>query len=424
MVIGEQATEPGLSLGGSVCNSLLKALYDHQNSDPIEDTDADGYDFAGEDNMFDDDDASLGDESIGSFQFEETIAGDALTWSNLLRKMKDEMEDQGHHKVPILTSSRRFDLDEPVHLLPANFNPKLNRKFALLVGCNYKKKFGELKNSHFDVEVMKDYIVNVHGFPENNDYMTVLVDDSKHEKPTHQNIVDALKSIALRSRPGDAIFIQFVGHGGRISDPSAEYDCYDEVFAPVDFKKSGLISEKTIFRSLLVSMAEDVTVTMLLDSCDTGIVFDMPFSWETKNDNGETLAKLSINDNFSFLRFLTVVKRMYDSSGAVDGITDDEEVKKKMKSLVGALGDTLKDVAYEAEIEVQHFTKKTKRIVNKMMEAAREDAEDSYEDDGSYHEENRESRSASFDDGNSDDVSDDDYDDYDEYEGRIRRNYS
>lgn len=435
MQIGEKATEPGLSLGGPICNSLLKALYDHENSDIVEDSIVDAYDFAVEDNMFDDDDASLGAESIGSFQFEETLAGAALSWSTLLRKMKDEMEDQGHPQVPILTSSRRFDLDEAVHLLPGNFNPKLNRKFALLVGCNYTRKSGELQNSHNDIEVMKDYIVNVHGFPESNDYMTVLMDDGGgHEKPTHRNIIHALKSIALRSRPGDAVFIQFAGHGGRISDLSAETDCYDEVFAPVDFQKKGLISEKTIFRSLLVSMAEDVTVTMLLDSCDTGIVFDMPFSWETRNDNGETLAKLSLNDNFSFVRFLSVVKQMYDSSITGEGDeldSDDEEFNRKKNSLISALGDTLKGVAYEAEIEVQNFTKKTTKIVKKMIKVAKEIDDDSFGDDrsgddGSYHDDHVAARSASFDDGNydySDDDSGDEFSD-DDYEGRIRRNYS
>ena len=426
MKIGEKATEPGLSLGGPICNSLLKALYDFENGDLIEDQKVDAFDFGVEDSLFDDDDASLGAESFGSLQFDETIAGASLSWSTLIRKMKDEMEEQGHLQVPVLTSSRKFDLDEPVHLLPANFNPKLNRKFALLVGCNYKGRFGELQNSHQDVKVMKDYIVNVHGFPENDDYMTLLMDDGRHKKPTHANIIHALKKISLCSRPGDAVFIQFAGHGGRVSDVSAETDCYDEVFVPVDFHKRGLISEKTIIRSLLVSMAEDVTVTMLLDSCDTGLVFDMPFSWETRNDNGETLAKLSLNDNFSFVRFLNVVKQMYDSSVAgefeLDIDMDDEEFNRKKNSLVRALGDTLKDVAYGAEVEVQNLTRKTKRIVNKMMEAAQEaqEEDESDVDDGSYYNDFEEPRSASF----YDDYDDDDSESNDSYEGRIRRDYS
>lgn len=430
MNIDAKAVEPGKSTGLPISNTLLKALYDFENGDvALEDDQDDNIDYGIDDNLFEDDDASINeDESFGSLQFEETAGTATLSWSTLIRKMKDEMEDQGYEQVPILTTSRKFDLNEPVHLLPFDFNPKLNRKFALLIGCNYKGKFGELQNSHNDIKVMKDYVVNVHGFPEDDDYMTVLLDDGKHQKPTHQNILIALKDIAIRSRPGDAVFIQFAGHGGRILDSHSGSDTYDETFAPLDFKRRGLISEKSIIRSLLVRMAEDVTVTMLLDSCDSGFVFDMPYSWETKRDNGETLAKLTLNDNFSFVRFLDVVKQMYDANP--DGVYNDEssddedaiELERKKNTLVHALGATFKDVARDAEIELYGIAKKTQRIVNRMVEVAQEETQfeergersfDDYDEDGgrSYDEE-------------------DAYDDYDDeisqdsYEGRIARNYN
>lgn len=436
MCINAKVVEPGRTKGGAVCNSLLKALYDFENGDVmIHDGQVDSFDYAVDDNLFDDDDASIvEDQSFGSLQFEETAGTATLTWSSLIRKMKDEMEDQGHSQVPTLTTSRKFEMNEPVHLLPADFDPKLNRKFALFVGCNYKGR-GELRNSHNDVQVMKDYVVNVHGFPEQEDYMTVLIDDRYHKKPTHQNILVALKGIALRSRPGDAVFIQFSGHGGRVLDTPSAGDTYDETFAPVDFKERGIISEKSIIRSLLVRMAEDVTVTMLLDSCDTGFVFDMPYSWETRSDNGETLAKLSLNDNFSFARFLDVVTNMYDSNPDEtydeDSSDDDEEVifVKKKNILGQAIGATLRDVAQDAEFELKNIAKKTQRIMNKMVEAAREEAinenKDSYDgrNEKSFDDYGEEQRHASYDEESSDDSDDDDYS-HDSYEGRIARNYN
>ena len=213
--------------------------------------------------------------------------------------------------------------------------------------------------------------------------MTILMDDGKHKKPSHGNIINALREISLRTRPGDAVFIQFAGHGGRVLDLNAENDCFDEVFAPYDYHKRGLVSEKVLIRSLIVSMAEDVTVTMLCDS-SSGFVFDMPFSWETRDDSGETLAKLAVNDNFSFIRFLDVVKNLYDSSLSADfDIDDDEEFNHKKNSLVMALGNTLvdvaKDVAVVAEIEAQNMAKKTMKITKKIIEAAQEGDDDSYD---------------------------------------------
>lgn len=418
--IGEKVAEPGCVVGGAICNSLLKVLYDFENGD-IFDEKSDGLDFGVNDKLFDDDDddgnASFGEDSVASLQF----GSGSLSWSTLIRQMKDVMQDQGYELVPILTTSRKLDLAEPVHLLPAHFDHKSNKKFSLLVGCNYTGSNGELQNSHNDVKIMKDYIVNVHGFPEHDDYMTVLMDDDLHSKPTHSNIIQALKMIAIRSRPGDAVFIQFSGHGGRISDLSAETECYDEVFVPVDYKRKGLISEKTIIRSLIMNLAEDVTVTMLLDSCDTGFVFDMPYSWETRSDNAETHAKLSLNDNFSFVRFLSAVKQMYDSSMHIMKQDDDYFTTKK-DSILKTIGETLKDVAQEAEAEVKILRRKTTRIVNKMMEAAAEEfvesVSESYSDAGSYDDEYNETRSDSYDDGAYYDESS-----VDSYEGKIRRNY-
>lgn len=420
MNIGEKVAEPGCVIGGAICNTLLKVLYDFENGDFLDDK-SDALDFGATNNLFDDDDdgnVSTGEDSVESLQF----GAGTLSWSTLIRQMKDVMQDQGYDLVPILTTSRKFDLDEPVHLLPPNFDQKSNKKFSLLVGCNYVGSDGKLLNSHDDVKIMKDYIVNVHGFPEDRDYMTVLMDDGKHRKPTHGNIIQALKTIAIRSTPGDAVFIQFSGHGGRISDLSAETECYDEVFVPIDFQRKGLISEKTVIRSLIMNLAENVTVTMLLDSCDTGFVFDMPYSWETRSDNAETRAKLSLNDNFSFVRFLNAVKQMHDSSMYVTK-NDDDYLTMKRDSIVKAIGNTLKDVAQEAEAEVKIFTRKTTRIVNKMIEAAAEEFDgsisESYSEGArSYDDVYNSTRSASYDEATY-------YDDssVDSYEGKIRRNY-
>ncbi len=298
--LGERAQDPDLSNGGAVTNSLLKVIYDFENDaiSPSAD-DVDGVDFTTTENLFDDDDDEEDDgkdksddeDSLASLEFGGMMSGAQLSWAELLRRMKDEMEEMEYSQVPTICTSRRFDLNEPVYLLPQNFDPTINRKFSLLVACNYKD-IGALKKSHDDLHMVKDYIVNVFGFPEDQDHMTVLIDDDRHKKPTHKNILQAMKFIALRSRPGDAVFIQFSGHGGRVVDLST--NCYDEVLVPCDHEKKGLITDKAIFKSLLVPMAEDVTVTMVLDSCQTGVMLDMPFSWGTKDDSTDSQAKVRV----------------------------------------------------------------------------------------------------------------------------------
>lgn len=310
------AQEPGRSYGGACCNSMLKVLYDSANdaADAAQTKEA-------SDALFDDDEdeeSILGKsvKSVHSLEFAPSNPA-TISWAALLRRMKAEIGDIEHAQHPTLTTTRKFDLNKPFSIVPDNFEPKKGKKRSLLIGCNYTNIHGaELKASHDDIGSMKDYIVNVHGFPETEGLMTILVDDDHHKHPTHLNITEAFKNLSEQSQPGDAVFIQFSGHGGRVLDSpiDSEAESYDEVIVPSDYAVSGLIRDTLIFKTLLAPMRYGVTVTILIDSCDTGMVLDLPYRWNTKNDRHDTLAKLSLNDDFSFVRFLKVVRTLYESS--------------------------------------------------------------------------------------------------------------
>ena len=146
--------------------------------------------------------------------------------------------------------------------------------------------------------------------------MTVLLDDGDHKHPTFKNITEAFKALSEQAQPGDAVFVQFSGHGGRILDTDVEDASYDEVLVPTDYIESGLVRDTLIFKTLLAPMRYGVTVTIVMDCCDNGMLLELPYSWSTKSDRHqrESSAKLSINDDFSFVRFLKVVKTLYESS--------------------------------------------------------------------------------------------------------------
>lgn len=142
------------------------------------------------------------------------------------------------------------------------------------------------------------------------------MDDKNHKKPTFLNIVEAFKALSEEAQPGDAIFIQFSGHGGRVLDShiDTEAESYDEVLVPCDYLQSGLIRDTLIFKTLLAPMRYGVTVTILIDCCDNGMVLELPYSWSTKGDRRSSQPKLALNEDFSFKRFLKVVRTLYESS--------------------------------------------------------------------------------------------------------------
>lgn len=156
----------------------------------------------------------------------------------------------------------------------------------------------------------------MHGFPENEEMMTILMDDDSHKHPTFLNITEAFKALSEQSQPGDAVFIHFSGHGGRVLDAVAdtETESYDEIIVPSDYNTSGLVRDTLVFKTLLAPMRYGVTVTILIDACDTGMMLDLPYSWSTRSDRAGATAKMTQNDDFSFVRFLKVVKTLYESS--------------------------------------------------------------------------------------------------------------
>lgn len=140
---------------------MLKVLYDAAN----EAADAANTAAASESLFNDDDD----DESIltrpiemgRNRTFQSLILGDVsvqstISWAALLRKMKAEIYDIEYAQAPVITSTRRFDLNTPFSLVPDGFDPTTNRKRSLLIGCNYTSVHGaELKASHDDIRSMK-----------------------------------------------------------------------------------------------------------------------------------------------------------------------------------------------------------------------------------------------------------------------------
>jgi hypothetical protein len=311
------AHEPGRSYGGACCNAMLKVLYDAAN----EAVDMSADEAAASNALFcdDDDESAMSrsfmdlsrDRTFASLTLGDIAAQSSISWAELLRKMKAEIMEIEYAQAPVITSSRKFDLESPFTLIPDDFDGSKNVKRSLLIGCNYSNIHGaELKASHDDVSSMKDYIVNVHGFSESRDFMTVLLDDGEHVAPTHHNITEAFKALSEQSQPGDAVFVQFSGHGGRVLDEES----YDEVLVPSDFQTSGLIRDTLIFKTLLAPMRFGVTVTILIDCCDNGMVLELPYSWSTKTDRIKSMAKLSLNNDFSFVRFLKVVKTLYEAS--------------------------------------------------------------------------------------------------------------
>lgn len=135
---------------------MLKVLYDAAN----EAADA-AHEAAATDAIFDDEESMLTNpmEMGRTRTFESLVLGvvpTTITWAALLRKMNAEIQEIEYAQAPLVTSTRKFDLNKPFSLVPEDFDPKKNTMRSLLIGCNYNNVAGaELKASHDDVRSMK-----------------------------------------------------------------------------------------------------------------------------------------------------------------------------------------------------------------------------------------------------------------------------
>jgi len=68
---------------------------------------------------------------------------------------------------------------------------------------------------------------------------------------------------------------------------------------PVNYTEAGQIRDDTVFNRLVLPMADDVTLTCLMDCCHSGTILDLPYKF--KAGMGESV--MSLQPGFRFDKF-------------------------------------------------------------------------------------------------------------------------
>jgi len=152
---------------------------------------------------------------------------------------------------------------------------------------------------------MKDYIMNVHGFKEEN--IEILMDDNTNTSPTYANIVSALARLVEASQPGDVVFTHYSGHGGKLKDQDGdEEDGYDETLIPLDYQTAGQIRDDMLFKEFVGRLREGVFATSIMDCCHSGSVLDLPFVFVADGESDEMRA----SEDFDFAPLLSLAQQL------------------------------------------------------------------------------------------------------------------
>lgn len=159
-----------------------------------------------------------------------------------------------------------------------------SQKKAVLFGCNYPGTNAALRGCVNDVFMMRDVLVKVKGFQEEN--IKIYIDtDSKYPRPTGYNMKRALQQLIGGSKKGtetlwqlcdycvgDVLFIHFSGHGTQVpaEGPDHEADRKDEALVPCDMN---LIVDDDL-RKIMEKLPHGVHCTAVTDCCHSGGMLD------------------------------------------------------------------------------------------------------------------------------------------------------
>lgn len=152
------------------------------------------------------------------------------------------------------------------------------KKRALCIGINYTGQDHELKGCINDTRNVRKALIRQFNYP--RDSIIVLSDDASHPNnlPTRKNILSAMRWLVKGAEPHDSLFFHYSGHGGQTPDKDGdEIDGFDEVIYPLDYKKSGHISDDEMHSIMVKNLPTGCRLTALFDSCHSGTVLDLPY---------------------------------------------------------------------------------------------------------------------------------------------------
>ncbi|EDO15519.1 hypothetical protein Kpol_479p7 [Vanderwaltozyma polyspora DSM 70294] len=157
------------------------------------------------------------------------------------------------------------------------------RRKALLIGINYIGSKHQLRGCINDVANIYAFLTQRYGY--NPDDIVRLTDDQKNMAciPTRANMIRGMQWLVKDARPGDSLFFHYSGHGGQTEDLDGdEENGFDETIMPVDFETQGVIIDDVMNEIMVQPLQQGVKMIALFDSCYSGSVLDLPYTYSTK----------------------------------------------------------------------------------------------------------------------------------------------
>lgn len=198
-------------------------------------------------------------------------------------------------------------------------------KKALLIGINYIGTNDALNGCINDIKNINDILTKRCGY--NSQDIRILTDETQ-VKPNRNEIENGIRWLVNNCKAGDTLFFYYSGHGSQITDRSGdESDGKDDVLVPLDYTKSGVISDDWMFLNLSSVLPSGVTLWSFTDCCHSGTMMDLQYNLQCNSvfRRGKTNKNIVYNTNewtnqfgFSTEKNRVTNADVYSFSGCLD----------------------------------------------------------------------------------------------------------
>ena len=195
---------------------------------------------------------------------------------------------------------------------------------ALLVGINYTGTPQQLYGCINDINNMGSYLQKVRKY---NSF--IVMTDMSPIKPTRSNIIAGFAALLKGSVAGDELWFHYSGHGVLTRDTSGDEESgADSCICPLDFMRSGYITDDIIRNNLAALVPKGVRLYIVLDACHSGTGCDLRYKYDDSSYLTNKLATLPAKyittdwslqqTNYEFKRYNKTTGEVFCISGCQD----------------------------------------------------------------------------------------------------------
>ncbi len=223
-------------------------------------------------------------------------------------------------------------------------------KRGLLIGINYRNTADQLYGCINDVNNVKNFLDTQLGYTQH-----IILTDDTPIKPTKANIVNAMNAFVQSLRSGDEGWFHYSGHGVLVRDSNRDEESgYDSCIAPLDYARSGVISDDFIRSNLVSRVPRGVKLYVVLDACHSGTGCDLRYKWDDSSfvtDKTKaariTLSPYVVSDwtlrqtVYEFKKYSKTTGEVYCISGCQDNQQSGDIFVESQKEYGGVLTSTM-----------------------------------------------------------------------------------